>query len=116
MTPASLAFAPLERIDELIHSVNFHKGKAVAIKEISKQIHEEFNDTVPDDIGSLLSLPMVGRKTATCVLSYAFKKDYICVDTHVHRISNRIGLVHTSTPDETRSNLWKWYQRIFGEM
>lgn len=91
----------LEEIEKLIYPVGFYRNKAKVIKEISRIIIENYNGCVPDDINELLKLPGVGRKTANLVLSVAFGKDVICVDTHVHRISNRIGLVKTKTPEET---------------
>ncbi len=103
--PKALAEAPQEEVDQLIHSVNFHYGKAKAIREIARIIHQDYHDQVPSDLEALMALPMVGRKTATCVQAYAFKKDAICVDTHVHRISNRIGLVKTRTPVQTEEDL-----------
>lgn len=104
-TPAKLMAAPESEVDELIRNVNFHRGKTKAIREIARIVHQELGDRVPDDIEGLMALPMVGRKTANCVLAYAFKKDAICVDTHVHRISNRIGLVKSATPDDTEEQL-----------
>ncbi len=106
-TPEGLMNAPQEKVDELIRTVNFHHGKAKAIREIARIIHLDYGGQVPADIDLLLSLPMVGRKTANCVLAYAFKIDAICVDTHVHRISNRIGLVRSDLPEETEKQLEK---------
>lgn len=100
-TPAEMSYAPLSRLMQLVRPAGFPEAKARAIKEISRIVHEEMGDEVPDDLEKLISLPMVGRKTANCVLSYAFHKEAICVDTHVHRISNRIGLVRTKDPVET---------------
>lgn len=104
-TPEALMSAPEESITAAIGAVNFHKGKARAIKEIARIIHEEHDGIVPSDVEGLMALPMVGRKTANCVLAYAFEKDAICVDTHVHRISNRIGLVSSSSPESTEEQL-----------
>lgn len=104
-TPEGLMNAPRERVDDLIRTVNFHFGKAKAIREIARIIHEDYGDEVPADIDLLLNLPLVGRKTANCVLAYAFKIDAICVDTHVHRIANRIGLVSSIQPEETEKQL-----------
>ena len=73
--------------------------------EISKDILERFGGRVPDNIEGLVSLPGVGRKTANCVLVYAFKTPALPVDTHLHRIPNRIGLVKTRTPEETEKAL-----------
>ncbi|MEI6797379.1 MAG: hypothetical protein WCK39_10995 [Methanomassiliicoccales archaeon] len=72
---------------------------------ISRIIEQDMHGQVPDDMEKLLTLPMVGRKTANCVLSYGFDQDAVCVDTHVHRISNRIGLVSTEEADETEAAL-----------
>lgn len=106
-TPEKLASAPLEDVEELIRPVNFHIGKAKAIIEISRILIEKHGGEVPRTVEELDALPLVGRKTATCVLSYAYDLDYICVDTHVHRISNRIGLVNTRTPERTEEELEK---------
>lgn len=104
-TPEKLMNASEGDVDELIRTVNFHLGKARAIREIARIVHEDLGDRVPDDIEGLMALPMVGRKTANCVLAYAFEKDAICVDVHVHRISNRIGLVKSSDPEGTEEQL-----------
>jgi endonuclease III len=100
-TPAEIASADLDELIELVRPAGFPQVKAKAIKEICRRLHQDLDDKVPSDIEVLLTLPMVGRKTANCVLSYGFGIPAICVDTHVHRISNRIGLVSTSSPDET---------------
>jgi endonuclease-3 len=73
--------------------------------EISGILLEKYDGRVPEDMESLLELPGVGRKTANCVLAHAFLKDALAVDTHVHRISNRLGLVETKVPDETETEL-----------
>jgi endonuclease-3 len=109
--PEVLKDAPFEEVDELIHMVNFHRGKAAAIKEIARIINDDFKGQVPADIDLLTTLPMVGRKTANCVLAYAFKLDAICVDTHVHRISNRIGLVKSRDPQGTEEQLQRLVPR-----
>ncbi len=101
----ALANADVGDIEELIREVGFYRVKAPRIKEIARIIHNDFKGRVPDDMGSLLSLPGVGRKTANCVLVYGFGKNAIAVDTHVHRISNRLGLVSTKTPEETEIHL-----------
>lgn len=106
-TPDKLSSAPLEEVEELIRPVNFHKGKTKAIVEISRILMEMHGGEVPRTVEELDALPLVGRKTATCVLSYAYDLDFICVDTHVHRVSNRIGLVRTSSPDRTEEELMK---------
>jgi len=83
------------------------------VKEVSRIIHEDYADVVPEDMKELLSLPGVGRKTANCVLVYGFHKDAIPVDVHVHRISNRIGLADTRTPEETEEVLMKTVPRKY---
>lgn len=106
-TPEEIANAPDGKIEELIKKAGFYRVKAKRIKEVSRIIHRDYRDVVPDDIGELLGLPGVGRKTANCVIVYGFKKNAIPVDVHVHRISNRLGLVHTRNPDETEFELVK---------
>ena len=88
-------------IEKLIYPAGFYRVKAKNIREISRRIANEYHDRVPDEIDELLKLPGVGRKTANLVVSMGFGKPGICVDTHVHRISNRLGYVRTKTPKET---------------
>jgi len=100
-----LAEADPKQIEQLIKPVGFYRVKARRIIEVSKIICERFGGVVPDDFDALMSLPSVGRKTANCVLVYGFGKPALPVDTHVHRISNRLGLVSTKTPEETEEAL-----------
>ena len=100
-----LANADIEEIKAIIHSIGFYNIKAKRIKEVSQLIVGRFTGEVPDDVQKLLELPGVGRKTANCVLVYGFNKAAIPVDIHVHRISNRLGLVNTKTPEETEIEL-----------
>lgn len=100
-TPKDLANGDVKRIEKLIKPSGFYKVKAKRIKGVSKIILEKYNSTVPNDMKKLLSLPGVGRKTANCVLVYGFGKYAIPVDVHVHRVSNRLGLVKTKSPEET---------------
>ncbi|MCZ7385072.1 MAG: endonuclease III [Candidatus Methanoperedens sp.] len=104
-TPAALAHADVADIEELIREVGFYRIKAPRVKEIARIISNDYKGKVPDDMEALLLLPGVGRKTANCVLVYGFGKDAIAVDTHVHRISNRLGLVSTKSPEETEIKL-----------
>ncbi len=97
--------ASLEEIREVIHSIGFYNIKALRIKQVVQILIEKYNGIVPSNFDDLISLPGVGRKTANCVLVYAFEKPAIPVDTHVHRISNRLGIVNTSKPEETESEL-----------
>jgi endonuclease III len=104
-TPHDIASADIEEIKKLIHSIGFYNVKAERIKQVSQIIMSRFGGQVPDDIDSLLELPGVGRKTANCVLVYAFNKPAIPVDIHVHRISNRLGLIETNTVKQTETEL-----------
>jgi endonuclease-3 len=106
-TPKELAEIDIEELQDLIYESGFYRIKSKRIKEISKIIHEDYNDIVPDTYKELKALPGVGHKTANCVLNYAFKKPAICVDTHVHRISNRLGWVKTKKPKKTEEALKK---------
>lgn len=104
-TPAELATADYDDIKKIIKSIGFYRVKAKRIIDVAKIIVERYNGQVPEDIEDLISLPGVGRKTANCVLVYAFEKPAIPVDIHVHRISNRLGIVDTRTPEETEMEL-----------
>ena len=110
-TPSDIALADIEEIKKLIRSIGFYNVKAERIKQVSQLIVNRFGGQVPDDIESLLELPGVGRKTANCVLVYAFNKPAIPVDIHVHRISNRFGLVCTKTVKQTEIELNKIVDR-----
>ena len=106
-TSDDIVSADIDEIKEIIHSIGFYNVKATRIKQVSQIIVNKFGGQVPDNIDSLLELPGVGRKTANCVLVYAFNKPAIPVDVHVHRISNRLGLVSTKEPEETERELSK---------
>ncbi len=106
-TPQELAGADLDDIKKIIHSIGFYNVKAARIKQVAQQIVGKFGGRVPSDIEKLLELPGVGRKTANCVLVYAFDRPAIPVDIHVHRISNRLGIVDTNTPEKTEEALCK---------
>ncbi len=96
-----IANANVRKIESLIRPAGFYRVKAKRLKEVSRLLLERFDGDVPHDFDSLFSLPSVGRKTANCVLVYGFGSKAIPVDTHVHRISNRLGLVSTTSPEET---------------
>jgi endonuclease-3 len=100
-----LADANVERLKEIIHSIGFYNVKALRIKRVAQLLVEKFGGKVPNTIEELMELPGVGRKTANCVLVYAFNKPAIPVDVHVHRISNRLGIVVTKNPEETEKSL-----------
>jgi len=106
-TPQDLAKASLREIEKMIKPCGFYKVKARCIRKISKILIEKYKGRVPDSMEELCSLPGVGRKTAGCVMVYSYNKPQIPVDTHVHRISNRIGLVKTKTPEQTEQELMK---------
>jgi endonuclease-3 len=117
-TPRSIAKLTAARIEELIYPVSFYRNKAVHVIEACKQIVARFGGRVPANMTDLLTLPGVGRKTANLVLILAHRSgDNICVDTHVHRISNRLGWVKTRTPEETEHALYavadrRWWPLI----
>ncbi len=90
-----------DEIAKVIYPVGFYRNKAKSIVAVSQKLLETYDGRVPDDLNELLELPGVGRKTANLVLTAGFNKPGICVDTHVHRISNRWGYVQTRTPEAT---------------
>ncbi len=102
-----LANAKLKDIEKIIKPIGFYHVKSKRITEVAKIIHSQYKGIVPDNLDTLVKLPGVGRKTANCVLVYAYDKPAIPVDIHVHRISNRLGLVDTKTPEETEQELMK---------
>jgi endonuclease-3 len=104
-TPGALAALPVARIERAIFPVGFYRTKARTLRALCREIIERFGGSVPSDLDDLLSLPGVGRKTANLVVTFAFGLPGICVDTHVHRITNRLGFVVTGTPDETEQAL-----------
>jgi endonuclease-3 len=120
VAPTARAMAGLttKRIERLIYPVSFYRHKAVHVKATCRILVERFDGRVPDTMEELLTLPGVGRKTANLVLILAFKSGRnICVDTHVHRISNRLGWVRTTTPGETEEALYaatprRWWPNI----
>ena len=104
-TPGELASAKLEDVRRIIKPTGFYRVKSERIIEVARIISTKYNGRVPDSLEELVRLPGVGRKTANCVLVYAFEKPAIPVDIHVHRISNRLGLVETKNPEETEAAL-----------
>ncbi len=104
-TPKKMQMLSPEKIRKTIYPVGFYRKKAKTIKTISKIIMNEYDGLVPDEIDELLKLPGVGRKTANLVVTVAYNKSGICVDTHVHRITNRWGYVNTRSPFETEMML-----------
>jgi endonuclease-3 len=104
-TPAALAQAQEREIAEAIYPAGFYRTKAARLKEIGRILSVQYGGTVPRSESELLELPGVGRKTANLVLSLGFGLPAICVDTHVHRISNRLGWVTSRSPEETERQL-----------
>jgi endonuclease-3 len=102
---ASLARTPERRIADLIYPACFYNTKAKTLRGIAATLLERHGGRVPDDIDQLLALRGVGRKTANLVVTLGYGSPGICVDTHVHRIANRLGFVRTRTPDETEREL-----------
>ena len=108
-----LANAKLSDVEKIIKPIGFYHVKSKRIIEVAKIIDKKYKGKVPEDLDSLVQLPGVGRKTANCVLVYAFEKPAIPVDIHVHRISNRLGLVQTKTPEETEIKLMEKIPKKF---
>lgn len=115
-TPREFSSLPVKKIESLIRGIGFYRTKARWIKKDSRILIDKFNSKVPGNFDDLISLPGVGRKTANCVLTYGFGIPALAVDTHVHRISNRLGLVKTKNPEDTEKQLtaiipkqyWGW--------
>ena len=125
-TPAELDALSENEIAELIFPVGFFRTKAKMLKQLPGVLKEKFGGVLPDTVEALCELPGVGRKTANLVVALGFDKPAICVDVHVHRISNRFGLVRTETPFETEMKLreilpkrywkvWNSYIVAFGQ-
>ncbi|MDG7011183.1 MAG: endonuclease III [Nitrososphaerota archaeon] len=112
-TPQELARADPKTVRRLIRPSGFYNMKTKNIIRASRQVVSEFGGRVPDNEEDLLKIHSVGRKTANCVLVYAFNKPAIPVDTHVHRISNRLGLVSTKKPEDTEAELVRTVPRRY---
>ena len=106
-TPEQMLSLPIPQIEKLIYPTGFYHRKAHLLHTVSADLLKRFKGKVPSNLDDLLSIKGVGRKTANLVLGMAFEIPAICVDVHVHRISNRLGLVATQTPDQTESELKK---------
>ncbi len=104
-TPEHMLKLSSDQVEQAVYPVGFYRTKARRILDISRVILEECGGRVPDTLEGLLRLKGVGQKTANLVLVEGFGKPGICVDTHVHRITNRLGYVRTRTPDETEQVL-----------
>ncbi|MDF2524132.1 MAG: nth [Clostridiales bacterium] len=112
-TPEDFIKLDLEELEKEIRQINYYKTKARHILGVCKELIEKYNGEVPIDREELVKLPGVGRKTANVVLSYAFGIPAIAVDTHVHRVANRIGMVCTKKPEQTELELEKEVPREF---
>lgn len=111
--PKQLANAKIKDVEKIIKPIGFFHVKSRRIIEVAKIIDKKYNGKVPENLDELVELPGVGRKTANCVLVYAFEQPAIPVDIHVHRISNRLGLVETKNPEETEQELMKKIKKKF---
>ena len=117
----ALAAAEEAELYDLLDGSEYREAKAPRLIAMATLLQERFGGRVPDNVEDLLTLPGVGRKTANCVLIYAFEKAALCVDIHMHRITNRLGWVRTRNPDETEralekvmpEDLWAGSNRLF---
>lgn len=118
--PAEVSELSVKEIERAIFPVGFYRTKARNIKAICYTLIKDYDSKVPDEIDELLKLKGVGRKTANLVVTIGYDKDGICVDTHVHRISNRWGYIKTKTPEESetalRKKLPKKYWKIYNDL
>lgn len=105
MTPDNIHALPLKKLEEILYPIGSYRRKALLLHEISRELQARFQGLVPKTLDELLSLKGVGRKTANLVLSVAYDVPTVCVDTHVHRLSNQLGFVHTKSPEETEQAL-----------
>ena len=119
-TPQAMRRLPRRTVERAIYPVGFYRTKARTLLAVCEALLARFDGRVPDDLETLLTLPGVGRKTANLVVTLAYRKLGICVDTHVHRISNRWGYVRTRSPEETefalRRRLPRRYWRIYNDL
>ena len=119
-TPQRMVQLSPKTIERAIFPVGFYRTKARTILSVCRTLVDRYGGRVPDELDELLTIKGVGRKTANLVITLAFNKDGICVDTHVHRISNRWGYVKTKTPEQTemalRSRLPRRYWRIYNDL
>lgn len=107
LEPKDILEVEIPQIEEAIYPCAFYKRKAIQIKNICLRLHQEFDGIVPNNIDTLLTFPGIGRKTANLIVAEGYQTPAMCVDTHVHRISNRLGFISTKTPDETEFALRK---------
>ena len=119
-SPQAMVRLSRRTIERAIYPVGFYRTKARTVLSVCRALLERYEGRVPDDLDELLTMKGVGRKTANLVVTLAFRKDGICVDTHVHRISNRWGYVRTKTPEQTemalRRKLPRRYWQIYNDL
>ena len=119
-TPQQMVRFSQARIERAIYPVGFYHTKAKTLHAVCRTLLNRYGGRVPDDLDELLKIKGVGRKTANLVVTLAYQKDGICVDTHVHRISNRWGYVRTNTPEQTemalRQKLPRRYWQIYNDL
>ena len=119
-TPKALAALPVAKIQKAIYPASFFRVKARSLRKLAQELLDRYGGRVPDTIEELLTLPGVGRKTANLTVTLGHGKPGICVDIHVHRISNRLGYLKTKTPDESefalRAKLPKKYWMIYNDL
>lgn len=106
-TPVEILDLSEEELESIIYPVGFYRNKAKTLKNVSRIILDKYGGKVPDTLDELLTIKGIGRKTANLVITEAYGKPGICVDTHVHRISNRLGIVSTKNPHHTEEELRK---------
>lgn len=99
--PEDIEKISLEELEKMVSSVNFYRNKAKFIRQSGEKLAQEFDGIIPNDLHKIQTLPGVGIKTAKVVLAVLYDAPYVGVDTHVHRVMNRIGIVRTKTPEET---------------
>ncbi len=109
--PKSIVKTPLKQLEEDLKQINFYRRKAKLLKECCKVLVKEFNGEVPDNLEDLVKLPGVGRKTANVILVNAFNKPAIVVDTHVKRVSQRLGLTTSNNPDKIEKDLMNFFSK-----
>ncbi len=112
-TPQRMVRLSTRTIERAIYPVGFYRTKAKTLRSVCRTLLERYHGKVPDELEELLTIKGVGRKTANLVVTLAFRKDGICVDTHVHRISNRWGYVKTRTPEQTEMALRRLLPRRY---
>jgi len=120
-TPEKISKINTEKLEKIIYQTGHYHKKAIALKSVSKELIEKFNSKVPSTREELLSIKYIGPKTANIVLNFAFNQNYIPIDTHCHRIPNRLGWLKTKNPEKTEIELmkilpkkyWKEFNGIF---